>query len=106
MAFRVAMLLGALALFTGAFAQNISIPDSNIYAHVAGKSGNIFLGRTPKPASDPHGMRLRMVTLQEMDGEGNPVAATGQMTSRHGFPNFATQDFTFTSIEEVFLPRS
>ena len=40
-----------------------------------------------------------MTNLQEVDASGNPIANTGNR--RHGFPNFSTVNFTYSSLESV-----
>jgi len=81
-----------------------STTSTPISIEVQGQSGKFTVFATDKGDSDPNKIEVRMVSLTELDVDGNAVGTSGH--NRHTVPSFATQDFTIGEAEAVTLPGS
>lgn len=78
--------------------QDLCPSSDALYAKVLGRSGKIDLAPTIDIANDPNKIRFEMSGLRELDSSGNVLGQGGN--SKHSFDSFATQDFTFGTVQD------
>lgn len=77
------------------------VNTAGVYVKAVGRSGKIKVGFSKNIDTDPDRIFVDMDELKEKDSNGNEVGKSGR--TKHSFNSFATQDFTFTDVEESTL---
>jgi hypothetical protein len=96
---RAACLACLLACLTPALAADKELQAGGMWAKVLGQSGKIDLAPSKDVAGDPNKVRIQIEALRELDSAGKELGNGGN--SKHSFNSFATQDFTFGTLEDT-----
>lgn len=79
-------------VFRGRRLENKSIQAAGLNVNILGRSGKMNI------ANGNSVVQVTMDALRELDADGNEVGKTGN--PKHSIETFASQDFTFSAVEE------
>lgn len=97
----VAWLACLAACLAPVLAADKELNAGGIWAKILGQSGKIDLAPSSDVANDPNKVRIQIEALRQLDSSGATLGSGGN--SKYSFNSFATQDFTFGSLEDTTL---
>ena len=95
----VAVLGCALVSLAPALAADKDLQAGGMWAKILGQSGKIDLAPSSDVSSNPDKVRIQIEALRQLDKDGAELGGGGN--SKHSFNSFATQEFTFSPLEDT-----
>ena len=95
----VAVLGCALVSLAPALAADKDLQAGGMWAKILGQSGKIDLAPSSDVSSNPDKVRIQIEALRQLDKDGAELGKGGN--SQHSFNSFATQEFTFSPLEDT-----